>query len=74
MNKTTAETQDTVTALITVETAENMRSVKLYVRESVNCQVVGEAEITVSPDTFYDLVQPVLKEMGYNTQQPAGGV
>ena len=65
MYKTEVETRNVVKGLITAELNGRMDNVNIYVRDAVDCQIVNEAAIDLSPEGFIDLVYPILKARGY---------
>lgn len=64
MNRTLIETQSALRAVATVESTADKQYVDVYVRESTNSRITGEATIRVTPEGFYDLVVPILKNHG----------
>jgi hypothetical protein len=73
MYKTEVETRCGIRNIAIVRMDKEGTDVNLYVRETVDCCVTGEAEITISPEVFIDLVYPILKAKGYTlTPTPEG--
>lgn len=73
MYKTNVEVQRTVKELITVEMNGHRDNVNVYVRGSVDCQIVNEAAIDIPPEGFINLVYPILKARGYTLSPESEG-
>lgn len=65
MYKTSAEVQSTRKGLVTVEMNSEMDNVDIYVRTSIDCKIVREANIDLLPEEFINLICPILQAKGY---------